>query len=157
MPDSHSRRLLKKGLDMNTGENVTKPKQRNELAKERTRESADRTLNAWIRTSISLIGFGFAIAKSYEYVETGYEGWTGKILDPFHAPLFFGGAFIVLGLLGTFAAVIQYGRILDRIRSGRFTYMERQRLSQIMAISVLVIGLFGLVAVGATILHHKWF
>jgi putative membrane protein len=142
---------------MNPSANDTKPKQTNELAKERTRESADRTLNAWIRTSISLIGFGFAIAKSYEYVETGYEGWTGKILDPFHAPLFFGGAFIVLGLLGTFAAVIQYGRILDRIRSGRFTYMEPQRLPQIMAISVLVMGLFGLVAVGVTIVHHKWF
>jgi putative membrane protein len=142
---------------MNTSVNDTKPKQTNELAKERTRESADRTLNAWIRTSISLIGFGFAIAKSYEYVETGYEGWTGKILDPFHAPLFFGGAFIVLGLLGTFAAVIQYGRILDRIRSGRFIYMEPQRLPQMMAISVLVIGLFGLVAVGVTIVHHKWF
>jgi putative membrane protein len=142
---------------MNPSANDTKPKQTNELAKERTRESADRTLNAWIRTSISLIGFGFAIAKSYEYVETGYEGWTGKILDPFHAPLFFGGAFIVLGLLGTFAAVIQYGRILDRIRSGRFIYMEPQRLPQMMAISVLVIGLFGLVAVGVTIVHHKWF
>jgi putative membrane protein len=142
---------------MNAGENATKRRPRNELAKERTRESADRTLNAWIRTSISLIGFGFAIAKSYEYAETSYEGWTGKILDPFHAPLFFGGAFIILGLLGTFAAVIQYGRILDRIRSGRFTYMEPQRLPQIMAISVLVMGLFGLVAVGATILHHKWF
>jgi len=142
---------------MNPSVNDTKPKQTNELAKERTRESADRTLNAWIRTSISLIGFGFAIAKSYEYVETGYEGWTGKILDPFHAPLFFGGAFIVLGLLGTFAAVIQYGRILDRIRNGRFIYMEPQRLPQMMAISVLVIGLFGLVAVGVTIVHHKWF
>ena len=73
---------------MKTVENNTKWKQRSELAKERTREAADRTLNAWIRTSIALIGFGFAIAKSYEYVETGYEGWTGKALDPFHAPPF---------------------------------------------------------------------
>lgn len=142
---------------MSTGDNDTKTNLTNELAMERTREAADRTLNAWIRTSIALIGFGFAIAKSYEYVETGYVEWTGRILDPFHAPLLFGGAFIILGLLGTFAAVIQYGRILDRIRSGRFTYMEPRRLPQIMAISVLVIGLFGLVAVGATILHHKWF
>jgi putative membrane protein len=142
---------------MNTGENDTKPKQRNELAKERTRESADRTLNAWIRTSISLIGFGFAIAQTYEYVERGYQGWTGKILDPFHTPLFFGGAFIVLGLLGTSAALVQYGRILDRIRSGQFIYMEPHRLPRIMAISVLVMGLFGLVAVGATIFLQKSF
>lgn len=142
---------------MSIGENENQKNLANELAKERTREAADRTLNAWIRTSIALIGFGFAMAKSYEYVEIGYEGWTGKILDPFHAPLFLGGAFIILGLLGTTAAVVQYGRILDRIRSGRFTYMEPHRLPKIMAVSVLALGLFGLVAVGATILHHKWF
>lgn len=35
----------------------------NEFAKERTREAADRTLMSWIRTSLSLIGFGFGIAK----------------------------------------------------------------------------------------------
>ncbi len=35
----------------------------NELAKERTREATDRTLMAWIRTCLSLIGFGFGIAK----------------------------------------------------------------------------------------------
>lgn len=142
---------------MSIGERDATPNVANELAKERTSEAADRTLNAWIRTSIALIGFGFAIAKSYEYVERGYEGWTGKILDPFHVPLFFGGAFIVLGLLETSADGVQYGWILDRIRSGRFTYMEPRRLPQIMATSVLVMGLFGLVAVGATILHQKWF
>ena len=32
-----------------------------QLSRERNRESADRTLMAWIRTSLSLIGFGFGI------------------------------------------------------------------------------------------------
>ncbi|WRH67064.1 MAG: DUF202 domain-containing protein [Planktothrix sp. GU0601_MAG3] len=34
---------------------------RTELAKYRSRAAADRTLMAWIRTSLSLIGFGFGI------------------------------------------------------------------------------------------------
>ncbi len=35
--------------------------ERNEMAKERNREAADRTLMAWIRGSLSFIGFGFSI------------------------------------------------------------------------------------------------
>ncbi|MFM7169470.1 MAG: YidH family protein, partial [Cyanobium sp.] len=35
----------------------------NELAKERNREAAERTLMAWIRTSLSLISFGFGVDK----------------------------------------------------------------------------------------------
>ena len=72
---------------------------------------------AWIRTSISLIGFGFAIAKTYEYVETSYIGKTGKILDPSHTPVIFGAGFMILGILGLLAGVIQYGRILRRLNS----------------------------------------
>ena len=34
-----------------------------ELAKERNRAAADRTLNSWIRTSLALIGFGFGLSK----------------------------------------------------------------------------------------------
>ena len=62
--------------------NPVKASQTNQLAKERSREAADRTLMAWIRTAISLIGFGFAIAKTFEYIETSYIGKTGKVLDP---------------------------------------------------------------------------
>jgi uncharacterized membrane protein YidH (DUF202 family) len=53
----------------------------NELAKERNRAAYDRTLMAWIRTAISLIGFGFAIAKSYEYIHEETLEKTGRFLD----------------------------------------------------------------------------
>ena len=35
--------------------------ERNELVKEQNREAVDRTLLAWIRGSLSFIGFGFSI------------------------------------------------------------------------------------------------
>ena len=41
----------------------------NELAKERNREAAERTLMAWIRTALSLIGFGFGIGKLATYLD----------------------------------------------------------------------------------------
>ena len=119
----------------------------NELAKERNREAADRTLMAWVRTSISLFGFGFAIAKSYEYIETDYMEETGRVLDTLHTPLIFGIGFIVLGMVGIFAGVIQYGRILKRIKSDQFTYIEPWPLPKIVAVLLLLIGMFGLAAI----------
>ena len=35
----------------------------NELAKQRNRDAAERTLMAWIRTCLSLISFGFGLDK----------------------------------------------------------------------------------------------
>ena len=40
-----------------------------QLARERSREAAERTLMAWIRTALALIGFGFTIAKFHDYLE----------------------------------------------------------------------------------------
>ena len=119
----------------------------NELAKERNREASDRTLMAWIRTSISLIGFGFAIAKSYEYIEKDYFEKTGKVLDAIHTPAIFGASFILLGMLGLLAGVIQYGRILKRIQSDQFTYEEPRPLPKLMAIILLLIGVFGIISI----------
>ena len=39
-----------------------------ELARERSREAADRTLMAWIRTALALVGFG--VSKFYGYSTT---------------------------------------------------------------------------------------
>ncbi len=119
----------------------------NELAKERNREAADRTLMAWIRTAISLIGFGFAIAQSYQFLESDYVEKTGKMLDSLHTPFIFGISFMVLGILGIMAGVIQYNRILDRIKSDRFIYIEPWALPKIMAILLVIIGVFGIFAI----------
>jgi putative membrane protein len=39
-----------------------------DLGYERTRMAADRTLMAWIRTSVSMISFGFTIYKFFQYL-----------------------------------------------------------------------------------------
>ena len=126
---------------------TTKTSLTNELAKERNQEASDRTLMAWIRTSISLIGFGFAIAKSYDYLETDYMEKTGKALDTLHSPIIFGAGLMILGLLGILMGVIQYRRILNRIHSDQFTYAEPWPLPLIIAILLLIIGAVGVVLV----------
>ena len=51
-----------------------------ELARVRTREAADRTLMAWIRTSLSLIGFGFTANKVLGVLEAGKSASCGGYL-----------------------------------------------------------------------------
>ena len=117
----------------------------NELAKELNRAAYDRTLMAWIRTAISLIGFGFAIATSYEYIHMETLERTGRFLDVIHAPLWFGISFILLGMLCILGGVIQHRKVLRQIQSSKFTSTESKPLAKIVALILLLIGIFALI------------
>lgn len=75
-----------------------------ELARERTRAAADRTLMAWIRMSLSLIAFGFGIGKAFELLSAALPA---KHWDPLHDSLVVAISFIALGLLSLLGAIIQ--------------------------------------------------
>ncbi len=68
-------------------ENTQKPKVATELARERSRQAADRTLMAWVRTALSLIGFGFGIAQFRDLFDQAVEGdalwniWTPPFIS----------------------------------------------------------------------------
>lgn len=118
----------------------------NELAKERNRAAYDRTLMAWIRTAISLIGFGFAIATSYEYIHYETLERTGRFLDRMHTPLWFGLSFILLGMLCILGGVMQHAKVVKQIQSSTFTYADSKPLAKIVAFVLLIIGVFALIS-----------
>jgi len=130
---------------MSSDEKEVKTNLANELAKERNRAAYDRTLMAWIRTAISLIGFGFAIAKSYEYIEMDALEKTGRFIDQIHAPLWFGMSFIVLGMFCILGGVIQYVKVVKQLQSGQFIFGEPRPLAKIVALILLIIGIFALI------------
>ena len=115
-----------------------------ELAKERSRAAAERTLMAWIRTALSLIAFGFSIGKIYDYLE---KVNPERVLDPIDSARIFGESFISLGIFGLIAAIVQHRRIVKRIKHGEFVYTEHLPLAMITAIILLFIGFFSFVAV----------
>jgi putative membrane protein len=123
------------------------PKETNvstELARERSREAADRTLMAWIRTCLSLIGFGFGIAEFRDVLVEAVLHHGSKSIN---STLIFGLSFITLGVLGLLAAVIQHWRILQHIKLDNFQYTGFRPLVMIVAIILLLIGVFALVAI----------
>ena len=89
-------------------ENLKKTSTADELARERNRAAADRTLMAWIRTALSLIAFGFSIGKISEYLQ---KVNPERVLDSINSAQIFGEAFISLGVLALLLLLSNIGAL----------------------------------------------
>lgn len=85
------------------------------LALDRTRMAADRTLMAWLRTSLSMIGFGFTI---YKFMEVMREQSKVLALRP-NAPRNLAVVLIGVGTFALIAACIEYWTYVKRLRPSR--------------------------------------
>lgn len=78
--------------------------------------AAERTLLAWQRTAIALIGLGFVVERFGLFMRLATAGLTadGARLPPLqgHLSLAFGVAFLLLGAVVAAVAAWQFGRFL---------------------------------------------
>lgn len=103
---------------------VNKPEERFEVSATgsshfawiRTRLALERTIMAWVRTSASLIGFGFTIVQFFQRVQSTQ---TVPVYLP-DAPRDFGLALIASGILGLVVALWQYHKLLRYLWSDEF-------------------------------------
>jgi putative membrane protein len=119
-----------------------------ELAKERNRAAAERTLMAWIRTCLSLISFGFGLDKIIAAIRSNASS------EPAHAQLsvrLVAMSFVLSGILAMVAATVQHRRVLRRLRRHDYTYLEEPSIAQATAVLLTLIGLvtLGLLVAGA--------
>jgi putative membrane protein len=116
----------------------------------RTRLSVERTLMSWVRTSVSLIGFGFTIVQFFERLAS-MEGV--EIARRPQAPRYLGLALIAAGVLGLIVTIWQYRWLLRYLFSGDFASVagaaETRLQTPLIAIAILLlaIGLFAFTAV----------
>jgi putative membrane protein len=82
-----------------------------ELALDRTRLAHERTMMAWIRTSASMISFGFGIYKFFDYFK-GDHPVTQGIVTPRRFAIFL----IATGLIVLAGAAFQNWGELSRLR-----------------------------------------
>jgi putative membrane protein len=113
----------------------------NELARERNREAADRTLLAWIRTSLAMISLGFGIERLGQ-AALAFDGrLTG--FSPLKTRLF-GAALIALGIAATLAGMWEHKRVLQAVSSDDYRYADRPPIARYMGIAIVIVGLAAL-------------
>ena len=83
-----------------------------DLAVDRTRLAHERTLMAWVRTSASLISFGFTIYKFFQYMRDQGRTVEDRLLGPPQFAMFL----IAIGLVVLVLATIQHRRDMRAMR-----------------------------------------
>jgi len=114
----------------------------NHFAWMRTMLGLQRTLMAAVRTSVSLIGFGFTVAQFFEKVRD-----KADVVGRLNIPRDLGLVLIGAGVVSLFIFITQYSSAVANLRSGDFAAIATEgdkslhRSTYITAYAVLLIGI----------------
>lgn len=114
-----------------------------ELAKERNRAAEERTLMAWIRTSLSLIGFGFGIERIVATINQAF----GDTINQVRLSRVLGLSFVALGTFAMLLAAIDHRQQLKRIQRNDLTYLSRHSPSLAVAYVLVILGTIAFVGI----------
>ena len=115
----------------------------NELAKARNRAAAERTLMAWIRTSLALISFGFGIDQVIEAINRS----APSTASPGQLTRSVGLMFIAVGIYAIVMAIFEHQQELEQIQRDDYVYRSRRSHGVMVATSLVAIGLFAFMAI----------
>ena len=117
------------------------------LALKRNFMAAERTLMAWIRTSISMIGFGFTLAKFFQALAQGNVFIKGPAGSVWTAE----GIGMTLISLGTFSLIVAIFDHCRQIKLLRAQVMEgRFSLTMTVASVLAILGVTALLALATS-------
>jgi putative membrane protein len=83
----------------------------------RVQYAAERTLLAWIRTGLAMMGFGFVVAR-FSLLLRELTGIRGELPPTPGWSRYIGTGIVALGVLVTFTASIRHRRDIRRMKSG---------------------------------------
>ncbi len=117
----------------------------NELAKERNRAAAERTMNAWIAQSLTLIGFGIAIDRVYQGVRQQLPNTDPLVRETLTHTISI--AFIALGTVLLALALVQHRLEVKSLEHDDYVLKSVSTLNHFVVTGVILSGVLGLVVI----------
>ncbi|WAL61042.1 YidH family protein [Thermocoleostomius sinensis] len=119
----------------------------NELAKERNRAAAERTLMSWVQNCLSLIGFGIAFDRIFNAIDQTFPN-NDRILNTTLTALI-GLSAIAAGVILLILAIISYLQQIQGLGQANFPYQtpHSRSLLTLIATSIMLFGTIAIVAI----------
>ena len=108
-----------------------------ELAKERNHIAADRTILAYVRLSLTLIGLGFGVDQAVGLLYSK----TGEAIAPTQLAHLLGLSLVGLGIYALMGAAMDYQGEMRRLQQREYHFTPRYRLGETVAIALMAIAL----------------
>jgi uncharacterized protein (DUF302 family)/uncharacterized membrane protein YidH (DUF202 family) len=103
--------------------------------------AAERTLLAWIRTGLALMGFGFVVARFGLFLQALQVGQPNFQARPYGLSFWFGTALIVLGVIVNLVCAWSHVRLVHELNRGGSAFNRPSSLAIAIAVTLAVLGL----------------
>jgi putative membrane protein len=117
----------------------------NELAKERNRAAAERTINSWLGICLSLIGFGIAFDQIFRSLRRRFPTIEPAITKETATLVGMGFVGVGLALLGI--ALIQHRLAIKSIERPDYLMLSVKSFNRVVVVGIVILGMAGLVTI----------
>jgi putative membrane protein len=117
----------------------------------RVRLAAERTMLAWIRTGVTLMAFGFVVARSSVLFRPVHLPPGAESNDDATLAIWLGSAMLLLGVATNALAAWEHIKFVGRLKRGEADLVKSVTLAPVLAVLLGVAGL----AMVAHLLTHR--
>jgi putative membrane protein len=100
----------------------------------------ERTFLAWIRTGLTLMGFGFVVARFGLFLEVMQITRGGSAAQPHGLSPWFGTAFIAVGVAVNLFSIRRHLRLVGELNRGQFAVHRHSRQAVILSLFLALVG-----------------